>query len=101
VAAYALALAIAVPMYAATGVHHLSAAPLMLAVGTVLGSTCFGILGVALGALTRNTVVSIGELIWVGIFELGILQQSLPSIGRWLPASAAKGTPRMAVDRRV
>jgi ABC-2 type transport system permease protein len=90
-AAYLFDLAIAVPLYAAKGVHHLPINVAELGAGTVLATACFGMLGVALGALTRNTVVSIiGALVWVGVIELAILQPAVPAIGKWLPAATSK-----------
>jgi ABC-type transport system involved in multi-copper enzyme maturation permease subunit len=90
-AAYVFDLAVALPLYAAKGVHHLPINVTELGAGTVLATACFGMLGVALGALTRNTVASIiGALVWVGIVELAILQPSFPTVGKWLPAAASK-----------
>ena len=51
-----LHLAVAVPLYATRGVHHLPVSIAALWLGTTLLTACFGLLGVALGALTRNTV---------------------------------------------
>jgi len=49
------------------------------------------LLGVALGALTRNTVAAIiGALVWAGVVELALLQPLFPSFAKWLPAGAAK-----------
>ncbi len=89
--AFLFDLAVAVPLYAAKGVHHLPINLAELGAGTVLATACFGMLGVALGALTRNTVASIiGALVWVGIVELAILQPAFPTIGEWLPAATSK-----------
>ncbi len=89
--AYLVDVAVVVPLYAAKGVHHLPVHLLSLGAATVLVTACFGMLGVALGALTRNTVVAIvGALVWVGVIELGLLVPSFPSIGKWLPAAASK-----------
>lgn len=55
-AAYLLDLGIAVPLYAAKGVHYVPVNIVELGAGTVLATGCFGMLGVALGALTRNSV---------------------------------------------
>ena len=56
-------------------------------------------LGVALGAVTRNTVASIvGAIIWVGIVELAVLQVAFPSIGKWLPAAASKALTNVGQD---
>jgi ABC-2 type transport system permease protein len=89
--AYLVDLAVAVPLYAAKGVHHLPVNIVELGAGTVLATSCFGMIGVALGALTRNTVASIiGALVWVVVIELGVLEPTLPAIGRWLPAATSR-----------
>jgi ABC-2 type transport system permease protein len=88
-ATFALTLAIATPLYASKGVHHLPVDIGALWVGTTLITACYGLLGVAIGALTRNTVSAIiGALIWVAVIELAILQPLLPSIAKWLPTGA-------------
>jgi ABC-2 type transport system permease protein len=88
--AYALALAIAIPLYAAKGVHHLPVPILTLGAGAIVGAACFGLLGVALGALTRNTTTSIvGALVWVGVVEL-VLLQPFTGLEKWLPVAASR-----------
>ena len=58
--------------------------------GDELLTGCFGLLGVALGALTRNTVGAIiGALGWVFLVEVAILQPLAPSLAKWLPTGAA------------
>jgi ABC-2 type transport system permease protein len=90
-AAFLFDLAVVVPLYAIKGVHHFPINIAEIGAGTVLATACFGLLGVSLGALTRNTVASIvGALIWVGVIELALLQPSVPSIGQWFPAAASK-----------
>jgi ABC-2 type transport system permease protein len=50
----------------------------------------YGPLGVALGALTRNTVAAVlGGLAWVQIVEVGLLQHFVPALAKWLPTRAA------------
>jgi hypothetical protein len=87
---FALTLAVAVPVYSARGVHHFPVSIPALWLGTTLLTSCFGLLGVALGALTRNTVGAIiGALVWVFLVELAILQPLVPSLAKWLPTGAA------------
>ena len=86
---FGLALAVAVPLYAARGVRHLPVGVGALWLGTILITACYGLLGVALGALTRNTVSAIiGALVWVGVIELALLQPLLPALAKWLPTGA-------------
>ena len=87
---FGLALALAVPLYAAHGVHHLGVDLTRLWVAATLATACFGLLGVALGALTRNTTASIvGALVWVQGIEVGLLQSAIPDVAKWLPTGAA------------
>ncbi|HEY4610866.1 MAG TPA: hypothetical protein VIH06_16730 [Ilumatobacteraceae bacterium] len=88
-AAFGLATAIAVPMLAAKGVHHLPIDLGRMWLGATVASCCFGMLGVALGSITRHTVGAIvGALIWVQVIEVAVLQPSVPSLAKWLPTGA-------------
>jgi ABC-2 type transport system permease protein len=87
---FGLALAVAKVLYSAKGVHHLPVDVPRLWIGAILGTACYGLLGVALGALTRNTVGAIiGGIVWVFVIEVGILQPAFPSVAKWLPTGAA------------
>ena len=87
---FGLDLAIALPVYAAKGVHHLPVDIATLWTGTTLLTACFALLGVALGALTRNTVAAIvGALVWAAVIELAVLQPLFPALAKWLPTGAA------------
>ncbi|MGZ4806912.1 MAG: hypothetical protein ACXV5U_11055 [Ilumatobacteraceae bacterium] len=87
--AFGLAVAVGVPMFAAKGVHDLPVDLTRMWWGAVLASSCFGMLGVALGAAARHTVGAIiGAIIWVQIIEVGVLQPSVPALAKWLPTGA-------------
>ncbi len=89
---FGMTVAVAVPVYAVRGVHTYPVSLTALWWGTTLLTACFGLLGVALGALTRNTVGAIiGALAWVFVVEVGVLQPLLPSVAKWLPTGAAIG----------
>jgi ABC-2 type transport system permease protein len=76
----------------AHGIHHLPAGAGVLYLGAVIASTCFGMIGVALGALTRNTIGAIVAAIgWTLFAEELILQTVAPGIDKWLPTGAAIG----------
>jgi ABC-2 type transport system permease protein len=86
---FGLALGEAIPLYAAKGIHDLPVDVPQMWVGAILTSACYGLLGVALGALTRNTVGAIvGGLIWTQVVEVVILQPLVPSLAKWLPTGA-------------
>lgn len=89
---FGLGLATVVLELSAHGMHHLPAGVTSLYVGTVISSACFGMIGVALGALTRNTVGAIVAAIgWTLFVEEVILQTVAPHIDKWLPTGAAIG----------
>ena len=49
-------------------------------------------LGVAVGALTRNSVAAIiAGLVWIQVVEVGILENAFPALAKWLPTGAAQG----------
>jgi ABC-2 type transport system permease protein len=77
-------------LYAAKGVHHLPVDVATMWPGATVSTTCFALVGVAVGALTRNTVGAVlASLAWLTVIEQAILQPALPTLARWLPASAA------------
>lgn len=89
-ATFGLGLAAIVAELHAHGLHHLPAGTGGLYAGTVAVSTCFAMIGVALGALTRNTVGAIVAVIaWTLLVEQVILQTVVPGIEKWLPTAAA------------
>jgi ABC-2 type transport system permease protein len=60
--------------------------------GTVISSACFGMIGVALGALIRNTIGAIvAAIAWTLFVEQVILAAVVPGIEKWLPTAAAIG----------
>ena len=79
-------------LYAGKGIHTLPVNVTSLGLGTVISGAAYGLLGAALGALTRNTVAAIlSGLIWIQLFEVAILENAVPSLAKWLPAGAHKG----------
>jgi ABC-2 type transport system permease protein len=86
---FGIAYVVAVAVYAAMGVHSLPVDLAQLWLGATLASSVYGLLGVALGSLTRNTVAAIvGGIAWVMIIENGILQNVVPEVAKWLPTGA-------------
>jgi ABC-2 type transport system permease protein len=86
---FGLGYGLAVALYAFRGVHHLDVDLTRAWLGAALAGGCYALLGVALGALTRNTVGAVlGGLAWVQIVEVGILQSVWPSVAKWLPTGA-------------
>lgn len=72
------------------GIHHLPAGIGQLYLGTVISSACFGMIGVALGALTRNTIGAIvAAIAWTLFVEQVVLAAIVPGIEKWLPTGAA------------
>jgi ABC-type transport system involved in multi-copper enzyme maturation permease subunit len=87
---FGIAYAEAVLVYGARGVHALPVDVPQLWVGATVATALYGLVGVAIGALTRNTVAAIvGAITWVMIIEVGILANLVPEVAHWLPAGAA------------
>jgi ABC-2 type transport system permease protein len=77
---------------AAHGIHTLPAAAGQMYIGTVIASAAFGMIGVALGAITRNTVGAIVAAIgWALFVEVITLGNVAPSLDKWLPVGASIG----------
>jgi ABC-2 type transport system permease protein len=77
---------------AAHGFHTLPAAVGRMYLGTVIAGACFGMLGVALGAMTRNTVGAIVAAVGLALFvEVITLGNVAPSLAKWLPFGASIG----------
>jgi len=77
---------------AAHGIHHLPPGVGRLYLGTVISSACFGMIGVALGVLIRNTIGAIvAAIAWTLFVEQVILAAVVPHIEKWLPTAAAIG----------
>lgn len=87
---FGLAWVEAVLIYGARGVHSLPVDLGQLWLGATVASALYGLLGVALGALTRNTVAAIiGGIGWAMVVEIGILASVAPGLAKWLPTGAA------------
>jgi ABC-2 type transport system permease protein len=72
--------------------RHLPPGAGRLYAGTVISSVCFGMIGVALGALIRNTIGAIvAAIAWTLFVEQVILAAIVPGIEKWLPTAAAIG----------
>jgi ABC-2 type transport system permease protein len=94
-ASFGLAVAVAIPSLAIHGVHRLPADLLLMFAGAITEGALFGVIGVALGAITRSTVTAIvAAVAWVGVIESVVLHNIAPSVAKWLPSGVA-----MAVDR--
>jgi ABC-2 type transport system permease protein len=66
--------------------------------GTLVYTTLFAILGVALGSLVRNQTVAVaGALAWFAVVEHTLVNLA-PDIGRWLPAAAGQAIVRTPLD---
>jgi len=58
--------------------------------GSVIAGTMFGVIGVALGYLTRSTIAAIvGAVGWVLFVELAILHTLAPHLAKWLVTGAS------------
>ena len=87
---FGLGLATAVAELSARHIHHLPADTGSLFAGSVIAGTLFGVIGVALGYITRNTIAAaVGAVGWVLFAELAILHTLAPHLAKWLITGAA------------
>jgi len=87
---FGLGLATIVLELSAHGFHHLPPGTGRLFADTVIAATLFGVIGVALGFITRSTVAAVvGAVGWVLFVELAILHTLAPQLAKWLITGAA------------
>ena len=87
---FGLGLATAVAELSAHHIHHLPADTGTLFAGSVIAATLFGVIGVALGYITRSTIAAVvGAVGWVLFVELAILHAIAPHLAKWLITGAA------------
>jgi ABC-type transport system involved in multi-copper enzyme maturation permease subunit len=73
----------------------------LMIVGSVAVSALWGAFGVGLGAVIRNQAGAlVGTLMWVLLAE-SILFALVPSVGRFLPATAANVLTQIEVDHQL
>lgn len=89
VSAAATTVAVALPALASEGVDVAPADAVAVLAGVAAVTVAYGLLGVAVGSLLRNsTAAVIVALAWTFVIE-GLLVGLVPDIGRWLPGGAA------------
>jgi ABC-2 type transport system permease protein len=89
---FGLGLGTVAGVLAAHGMHQLPAEVGRMFVGTVIASACFGMIGVAVGALTRNTVGAVVAAVgWALFVEEITLNNVAPSLEKWFPVGASTG----------
>lgn len=87
---FGLGLATAVADLAAHHIHHLPGDTGRMFAGAVIAGTLFGIIGVALGYITRSTVAAVvGAVGWVLFAEYAILRALAPHLFKWLVTGSA------------
>jgi ABC-2 type transport system permease protein len=87
---FGLGLATIVLELSAHGLHRLPPGTARLYAGSVIASVLFGMIGVALGYITRSTVAAVvGAVGWVLFIELAVLHTVAPQLAKWLVTGAA------------
>ena len=87
---FGLGLVTVVAELSAHHMHYLPADTSTLFWGSVVSGTLFGVIGVALGYVTRSTVAAVvGAVGWVIFVELVILDTLAPHLSKWLITGAA------------
>jgi ABC-2 type transport system permease protein len=89
-ATFGLGLATAVAELSAHHFHQLPPDTGHLFAGSVIAGTLFGVIGVALGYITRSTIAAVvGAVGWVLFVELAILHTLAPTLAKWLVTGAS------------
>jgi hypothetical protein len=87
---FGLGLATVVVELSVHGIHHLPPGTAGLFAGSVAAATLFGLIGVALGYITRSTIAAVvGAVGWVLFVELAILHNLAPHLAKWLITGSA------------
>lgn len=87
---FGLGLATVVIELSAHGFHQLPPGTAQLSADSVIAATLFGLVGVALGYITRSTIAAVvGAVGWVVFIELAILHTLVPQLAKWLLTGAA------------
>jgi ABC-2 type transport system permease protein len=89
-ATFGFGLATAVAELHAHHFHQLPPDTGHLFAGSVIAGTLFGVIGVALGYITRSTIAAVvGAVGWVLFVELAILHTLVPNLAKWLVTGAS------------
>jgi hypothetical protein len=87
---FGLGLATIVAELYAHGFHHLPPGTTRMVAGSVAAATLFGLIGVALGYITRSTTAAVVAAVgWVVFAELAILRTIAPQLAKWLISGTA------------
>jgi ABC-2 type transport system permease protein len=87
---FGLGLACIYGLLVANDIHNLPSDTLHIALGSVAASTLFGLIGTALGFITRSTVGAVVLFVgWVVFGEPTILTTLFPHLEKWLPVGLA------------
>ena len=87
---FGLGLATVVAELHAHGLHHLPPGTTGMFADSVAAATLFGLIGVALGYITRSTVAAVvGAVGWVLFVEYAILRTLAPQLAKWLITGTA------------
>lgn len=74
----------------AHGIHHLPPGTTRMVLGSIAAAALFGLIGTALGYLTRSTIAAVaGAVGWVLFVELAILRTLAPQLAKWLITGTA------------
>ena len=87
---FGLGLATAAAELSAHHMHQLRADTGTLLAGSVITGSLLGVIGVALGFITRSTIAAaVGAVGWVLFAELAVLHTLAPHLAKWLVTGAA------------
>jgi ABC-2 type transport system permease protein len=87
---FGLGLATIVGELHAHGIHQLPPGTTRMVAGSIIAATLFGLIGVALGYITRSTIAAVvGAVGWVLFAEVAILRTLAPQLAKWLITGTA------------
>ena len=87
---FGLGLATIVAELHAHGIHHLPPGTAGMVAGSVIAAILFGVIGMALGYITRSTIAAVvGAVGWVLFAEYAILRTLAPQLAKWLISGTA------------
>ena len=82
---------------ASKNVGHLPGDTARIVLGSIVAATVFGLIGAALGFITRSTVAAVVVFVgWVVFGELAILATLFPHLEKWLPVGLAMSLTNLA-----
>ena len=96
-ATFAVGIGVIFVVLASKNAGHLPDDTARIVLGSIVAASVFGLIGAALGFITRSTVAAVVVFVgWVVFGELAILATLFPHLEKWLPAGLAMSLTNLA-----